>query len=373
MKLIRIALGLLILLPAGLYLADLQNPTHPGHTNYLEIGYLLTGLPILLLNYLAWFMPEQLESITGALVKTSLASLQSVLFLGLLTVGMVGLFVFIVGMNRPPAADATPEPGLPSALPLDTVTPTRPAAEDTPLPSETPVIETTSPAKETSPIPLQTPQPLTSLTPQATSNQPGITPTASTTIETVVITPARTATGVAPKVFTGTGNAKLDVSAYTGPVLVAAEHAENSTFIVYALDANGDPYDSLFESPETYSGQRVLNGDGTLIPGLEIETTGNWKITIQPLSSAPLVAMPGAFEGQNARVVRLGGTLGDIVLQAGNAHSDYIIVIGYGDNGYTIWLIDEEIPDNNTYVIDDPAIKYLEIIALGPWRMEIKP
>jgi hypothetical protein len=368
MRFLRIFSGMLLLLPLGFYFADAAMPTPIGRTNYLEIGFLVTGLPVILLNYLAWFAPESLDFIASKFPEA--LSGRPLVFASLAALGFIGFFAFFVGTLSSPAPASgvgyvpTSAPRLPTVpsdfLPTDEF----PVSEGTPN-SEGGTTLTESPSSQSTPEPGAVTSPTV---PVGQTQSSGPVATATTVVVTVPVS-----TPITAKTFTGSDNAKIDLRAYTAPVIIEAEHTGNSTFLVYLVDEAGEQIDTLFEAPDAYKGQRLINVGGVTVPYVEIETTGAWKISVLPVSSAPALPVPGAYEGEDARVVRLMASLGDIVLQAGSAESDYIIVIGYGDADYAVWLIDEEVPDNKTFVIDDPQVKYLEVIALGSWRMEAKP
>jgi hypothetical protein len=60
---LRITLGILAIIPIGLLVYDLVFlRTRPGEDSIQEFAFMVFGIPILVLNYWAWYYPEMIES-----------------------------------------------------------------------------------------------------------------------------------------------------------------------------------------------------------------------------------------------------------------------------------------------------------------------
>jgi hypothetical protein len=95
----------------------------------------------------------------------------------------------------------------------------------------------------------------------------------------------------------GSGDATVALPASVGqPALLHARYRGSSTFVVRALDANGDDVSVLVNSLGNYEGTvpvGFVNATGLVTTQLHVSTTGPWHLDLAPPSLAPTLAPPG--------------------------------------------------------------------------------
>lgn len=146
-------------------------------------------------------------------------------------------------------------------------------------------------------------------TPEIT-NTPTITKTTHPTI-----TPKPTSTPT-PKpdaiIIEGSGDDVIEINKWEGMAIVDVEAYARGYFGVKTFDKNGDQLELLVNAISPYEGKVIMDlltyGE-TNATMIQVEASGDWKISIYPLDIAYLnvVDAPGYYEGFSADVVYLDG------------------------------------------------------------------
>lgn len=238
------------------------------------------------------------------------------------------------------------------------VTATFPPPTPTDLPSPT---VTATPEPTNTPKPTSTPRPTN--TPRPTSTpRPTETPTAVPT----------------PQVFTGTGDAVLDLDTWSTEepgILHITGPSVYDNFVVQSYDEQGQQVDLLVNTIGAYDGYLPLNFfQGEQTSRLSISAGGAWTVEIVPLSldTAHLLEVPGRYEGAGDDVVFLTGADPDLATVKSGSSSDNFAVWSYGDESGRDLLVNEIAPYEGVVVM--PRDTYMLIVKAGqsgPWAVEV--
>lgn len=205
----------------------------------------------------------------------------------------------------------------------------------------------------------------------ATANAPTATPMpTSTPIPTSTPTPLPE-----PLVFSGNGDMVVDVNKWYGPSLLHIKYFGDSNFVVWNYNANGEEIDLLVNTIGNYEGTRPLDFlDGEETARLQIESSGNWEVTVMPFEHMRQVSIPGAFEGLGDDVVYMKGTgTPDLLnINADQAQSNFVIW-GYGKD--VDLLVNDIAPYSGVVIVPaslpvDSAL-VLIVEAEGNWSIEV--
>lgn len=228
----------------------------------------------------------------------------------------------------------------------------------TPVPSATPTAPPTNTSKLT-PQPSKTPQP--TLTPRPTNTEgPTVTPRPTNTPE-----PSPT-----PIVFTGSGDAVVDITKANEPMLVhIVGNAGRRFFAVQSYDTTGNQLDLLVNTTDPYDGVRPLDFMANeLTTRFQIQAVGKWTIEVLPLTAARVLEVPGTITGIGDDVVILRGGKPDTAKIKGNAGGRFFAVQGYGARRSL--LVNTTDPYDGTVILsNDTAI--IEVRAIGEWSIEV--
>lgn len=229
-----------------------------------------------------------------------------------------------------------------AAKPTNTKAPT-----NTPAPTKT-RMPTYTRAPTNTPRPSNTPRP---------TNTPTIPPTPTSTPE--------------PIHLTGNGSDIVDIDKWDGPAIIVIDaNASSRHFALTNYDANNNPIDLLVNTTDPYTGIRPLDWrDGEDTHRLEITATGDWIITILPVSSMAVLEVPGKFEGNGDFVFQLAGQPADLAIIVGNQDSRHFAVLTYSTEGIDL-LENTTEPVDNKYMMDG-GVFAIEVKATGPWSIEI--
>lgn len=184
-------------------------------------------------------------------------------------------------------------------------------------------------------------------------------------------TPTFTPTATVDGEFRGTGNQKIDISKWQEPAILSVTYPGSGSFEIISYDLKGLPLSTVVEVSGLYDGNFALNFGNIHFSSIQVLTSGNWEIKILPLNSASVLPVPGSLTGKNATVFLVNELFFELSLDAPSA-SDWVSVIGYGDDGYTKILVSQLAPYTGTIKLAEPEIKVLEINVTGPWFLEIK-
>jgi hypothetical protein len=171
--------------------------------------------------------------------------------------------------------------------------------------------------------------------------------------------------------FAVIGNQKIDVSAWQEPVIISFAHDGAGLFKAISYNSLGEPLSTLVDVIGPYTGRQIMNTGGVHYSAIEVQAHGNWRVEIQPLTTAVLLELPTTIKGKNPEVFRLDRMTYEMTLDIRNV-SDWVYVIGYGENGYFRIIADEVAPFKKTIIIKDPDITFLEINTSGNWTLDIR-
>lgn len=178
----------------------------------------------------------------------------------------------------------------------------------------------------------------------------------------------------APKTqtFSGTDDEVVTLSPFKDAVLITATYEGDSNFIVYPVDGSGKRGFSWFNEIDSWSG-RVFQGSVTKPwAAFAVETTGDWTVTISPLSTAKVVN-PKSYSGSGADVIKFSkaskGLKKLTVTHDGESNFFVRPINSKGRQGFS--LVNEIGEYNGTTLLPNDTL-YLAIIGDGNWTISIK-
>jgi hypothetical protein len=173
-----------------------------------------------------------------------------------------------------------------------------------------------------------------------------------------------------PIILNGSGDSVVDVPKWNGPAILDIKYTGSHNFVIWNYASNGEQIDLLVNTIGAYQGKRPIDfqsGENTV--RLEIKASGSWEIQVLPLGSITAVAIPGTYNGTGDDVIALVGGTPDLLITDASMASSNFIIRSYGN--YVDLLINEIAPYNGTVILSSDTV-VLEIIATGPWSIEIK-
>jgi len=205
--------------------------------------------------------------------------------------------------------------------------------------------------------------------------QTAMAPTATKTPAPPTKTPRPTATRTPapePIVLSGSGNSVVDVSKWNGIALLKSTYSGSSNFIVESYNANNEQIDLLINTIGSYSGTVLFDRyDDEDTTRLQIQASGPWEIAILPINEIRMESIPGVFQGNGDDVVFLdyGSLAPDLLKVDASQGSSNFIVYGFSDQGFDL-VVNEIAPYTGVTIIQD-STKLLQILAEGPWSIEV--
>jgi hypothetical protein len=220
------------------------------------------------------------------------------------------------------------------------------ATEGPPSASHTIIIESSYTPKPTdTPLPTNTPRPTN--TPQPTATD----------------TPVPE-----PIVISGSGDDVVDIDKWSGPAILRITYHGGSNFVVWNYGTDGEKIDLLVNTIGSYEGTRPLDFmDDEFTTRFQIESSGQWEITILPFIEIRTEQVPSTFIGRGDDVIYLNGEPDLLRIDASTAKSNFVIW-GFGNR---IDLLVNEIAPYDGVVIAGSDIFVLVIEAEGDWSIEV--
>lgn len=243
-----------------------------------------------------------------------------------------------------------------------------------PTPTLTPTVTNTATATPTlTPTATRTPTP--TLTPTATE-----TPTPKPT-DTPRPSPTPTATDTPRPIhrYEGAGSDVVDVVTGGEPAVICITgNQADRYFGIETYDVNNDRIDVLVNTTSPYNGCRPLDWrDDEDTDRLIVDAIGPWEIEVIPFEVNErfmdfVAEIPGTVEGNGDDVIFIRRTNGDpdIARITGNDASRYFGVVQYSHNGIDI-LVNTTDPYDGVVLLD-PSLILMEVVAMGPWTIEIE-
>jgi hypothetical protein len=237
---------------------------------------------------------------------------------------VLGLAILACGQSTAPAVQPTSGPAIDNASPPEPTSP--PPPTDTPLPTSTP-------------RPTNTPVPTATDTPVPE-----------------------------PIYLSGSGDDVVDVDKWDGPAIARISYSGRSNFVVWNYGTDGDKIDLLVNTVGDYQGTRPLDFlDTEHTARFQVESSGDWEISILPLSEIRAEVVPSSFTGNGDEVIYLDGTPDLLRIDASSATSNFVIW-GYGNRRD---LLVNDIAPYDGVVIAGSNTAVLVIEAEGDWSIEV--
>lgn len=178
----------------------------------------------------------------------------------------------------------------------------------------------------------------------------------------------------APKTqtFSGSDDEVVTMTPFKDPVLVTATYEGDSNFIVYPVDGSGKRGFSWFNEIDSWSGRIFQIGVTKPWAAFAVETTGNWTITISPLSTAKVIN-PKSYSGSGADVIKFNkaskGLKKLTVTHDGESNFFVRPISSKGRQGFS--LVNEIGEYSGTTLLPNDTL-YLAIIGDGNWTISVK-
>jgi len=154
------------------------------------------------------------------------------------------------------------------------------------------------------------------------------------------------------------------------PAILDITYNGASNFIVWSLDGSFDPIDLLVNEIGSYSGRRMVHGGWFFVPDLvrhlEIDSSGPWTITAQPLSAASTFRTSTSGTGDNILLYK--GSAATIT--STHDGSSNFIIWGYRSDGRLNELIVNEIGSYSGTDLAGSGTSILDIQADGNWTLK---
>lgn len=178
----------------------------------------------------------------------------------------------------------------------------------------------------------------------------------------------------APKTqtFSGTDDEVVTLSPFKDAVLITATYEGDSNFIVYPVDGSGKRGFSWFNEIDSWSGRIFQGSVAKSWAAFAVETTGDWTVTISPLSTAKVVN-PKSYSGSGADVIKFSkaskGLKKLTVTHDGESNFFVRPINSKGRQGFS--LVNEIGEYNGTTLLPNDTL-YLAIIGDGNWSISVK-
>lgn len=196
--------------------------------------------------------------------------------------------------------------------------------------------------------------------PSAAAEGPSEPPATSPEPEPTTEPQAPAAPLVARQDFTGTGDMVLDVN-ITEAAIVTFSCADCTRNTV--LKTNGAE-SLLVNTIGAYAGSHLININvGSMTTQMVVESTGNWSLTIDDVSSAPVADTTTWGTGDTVVIFTGEFDAAAIVNQAGSN----FVVRAYGDGNWSPLIVNEIGAYSGTVEMSAPAV--VQVISEGDWSI----
>ena len=143
----------------------------------------------------------------------------------------------------------------------------------------------------------------------------------------------------------------------------------SSNFAVWNLDSNGKQIDLLVNTIGSYSGTRLIDAiKGQQTAALNIESDGNWTVTLKPLALLRVWDGTGTWtgKGDDLLVIKSGAFAGLDSIKITNSGESNFVVTAYGDSKD---LLVNEIGNYSGEQLMPAGTVLLEIQSDGNWSL----
>lgn len=172
-----------------------------------------------------------------------------------------------------------------------------------------------------------------------------------------------------PQVYSGSGD-MVEIVTPVGAAIMDIEYTGGGNFILENFDSAGNQIDLLVNTIGAYRGRIELDfmsGEETSM--LQIQASGPWSITIQPLSLDILnsVNVPGTYQGSGDDVIFIGGNARTGTFEASREGNFIVWTIG---NAREL-AVNEIAPYSGKVIIPNGTL-LLVIKSEGPWTASLE-
>lgn len=134
---------------------------------------------------------------------------------------------------------------------------------------------------------------------------------------------------VEPVTFSGTGADVIDIPSNLEISLVTASYSGGSNFVIWSLDSSMENLDLLVNTIGAYEGTTITGMASGTAKHLQVESSGDWSITLTPINQATKADNGSSYYGDNVVIV---GASGAKKLSFTNDGSSNFIVYGIGSS-----------------------------------------
>lgn len=196
---------------------------------------------------------------------------------------------------------------------------------------------------------------------------PAVTAPRSTSAAPATTAPATEPPRATEKVHEGSGADVVRLDLTAGEFYMATfSHSGESNFAVWTVDENGNESDLLVNTIGAYDGVRPLNLESDPA-ALSIEADGGWRVTVQPLSEAPVWAGSAGGNGDAVLWVDQSALTGLTTVRLTHGGESNFAIWAYGDQSD---LLVNDIGPYDAEVLMPGGTLLLDITADGAWTIE---
>lgn len=112
---------------------------------------------------------------------------------------------------------------------------------------------------------------------------------------------------IEPVIFSGSGSDVLDIPSGLEICLVTASNSGAHNFVIWSLDSDMENVDLLVNTIGSYEGTTITGMASGTAKHLQIESDGNWSITLSPIDQAEKANSGSSFLGDNVVLVNASG------------------------------------------------------------------
>lgn len=113
---------------------------------------------------------------------------------------------------------------------------------------------------------------------------------------------------VDPVVVSGSGDDVVEIPAALSVCLVSASNSGSGNFAIWSLDSNNENIDLLVNEIGAYEGTTTTGMRNKTAKYLQVTSSGDWTITMSPITQAPIVENGAANVGDSVVVLAAGST-----------------------------------------------------------------
>ena len=176
----------------------------------------------------------------------------------------------------------------------------------------------------------------------------------------------------APQIYTGSGDAVVDITPIKNASILKVSFTGDSAFVVRPIDSTGKEGISLVLEIGPFEGTVFQSAVSKAVVALSVKAEGDWSIAVSPVATAPVVGTKN-----------VSGT-GSAVVQWAKASTGYkkIAFTSDGEGAFVVRPIDAKGKERFSMVLNvgpytgsvllPSGTKYLKITSDGNWTFNVK-